>query len=132
MLIIDDKKYEVTTHNIKICNFINNFDKGYDIDIQIEFDNKGFLNLSAGFEKDNDINNFINKEYTGNPSQLEDSQINFFEIFDANKFLDTEVVNKITLKIGNIIDNKVEASIELDDDLIKIRYFGNLDIIKKE
>ena len=129
MLKIDDKEYEVTIQNIKICNFIDNFDKGYDIDIQIKFGKKGFLNLSAGFEKDNNINNFINKEYIGNPYQVEDSQINFFEIFDDTKFLDTEIVNKIKLKIGNIVDNKIEASIELDDDLIKIRYYGNLDII---
>lgn len=129
MLKIDDKEYEITKEVIKVSSLKNNFENGYDIGIDIKFGEKGYLFLSAGFAKDNNVNNFINKEYIGNPYQVEDSQINLFEIFDGTNFLDTEIVNKIKLKIGNIVNNKIEVNIELDDDLIKIRYYGNLDII---
>ena len=52
----------------------------------------------------------------------------FFEIFDTEKFLDTEIESNIILKIKGIRDNKVETFFELNDELIKIKYSGFLDL----
>ena len=76
-----------------------------------------------GFEKNNDIHCFLNKEYDGLP--FEDDI--FFEVFDTEKFLDTEIESKISIKLKRIINNKVEAFFEINDDLIKIKFDGLLD-----
>ncbi len=52
----------------------------------------------------------------------------FFEVFDTEKFLDTEIESNIILKIKEIKDNKVEIFFELNDELIKIRYSGFLNL----
>ena len=56
---------------------------------------KGYINLDAGFEKENNINNFLNKDYNEVPFE---NNI-FFETFDTEKFLDTEIESNIVLKL---------------------------------
>ena len=87
------------------------------------------MNLDAGFEKINDINVFINKEYNGIPFE-NDNQFIYFEVFDTKKFLDTEIESKIIIRIEEIKENKAKVFFELNDELIKIKFDGYLDVIK--
>lgn len=121
---------------IKIGNFVNNGIKGYAINIHLKFNNKennkvGYLNLSAGFEKVNDFSSFINREYRGIPFAFnrKDNLIIAFEIFDTKKFIDTEIQSEVTLKLGDIFDNKIETIFEVNDEIIKINFQGDLDIV---
>lgn len=133
MLYIDNKNLEVTKQNIRVGNFINNGNEGYNINIQLSFINidtneKGYINLDAGFEKRNDIAAFTNREYNGIPFDSNNHQFIFFEVFDTEKFLDTEIKSKIILKIKNMFKDKIKVNFELNDELIKIKYDGYLDI----
>jgi|GEM_PF-5261155 len=132
MLYINNKKIEITKQQVKVGNIINNGIKGYDINIQLEFNcnnKRGYLNLSAGFEKTNNVISFINKEYSGIPFGGKDNQIIFFEVYDTENFLDTEIESEVILKLKNVIDNKIEASFEVNDELINIKFDGYLDIM---
>lgn len=91
-------------------------------------DKKGYLNLDAGFEKDSNIMNFVNKKYSGIPFE-NDNQYIYFEVFDTEKFLDTEIESNIDLIITKIIDKKAYASFIINDELIKIKFNGELDVI---
>lgn len=133
MLYIDNKNLEVTKQSIRVGNFINYGDSGYNINIQLSFINidtneKGYINLDAGFEKNDDIRVFTNKEYNGVPFDSNDNQFIFFEVFDTYKFLDTEIESKIILKVKNILESKIKVFFELNDELIKVKYDGYLDI----
>lgn len=86
------------------------------------------MNLDAGFEKSNDIKVFLNREYNGIPFE-NDNQFIYFEVFDTEKFLDTEIESKIMIKFEDLKDNKVKVFFELNDELIKIEFDGYLDII---
>ncbi len=134
MLNIDDKDLKVIKQSIYIGNFTYNDEEGYNICIALEFVNKnndkGYLNLDAGFETKNDIKVFLNKEYSGIPFHS-DNQFIFFEVFDTEKFLDTEIESNITINYKDIVDNKVETSFKLNDELIKIKFDGYLEIINK-
>lgn len=130
MLRIDDKKIEVSDQKIFIGTYTKNGNKGYNINIHLSFINidnkeKGYIHLDAGFEKDNNINCFLNKSYNEVPFENDI----FFEVFDTEKFLDTEIESNILLKIKKINNDKVEIFFELNDELIKIKYSGifNLD-----
>ena len=134
MLSIDNKKLKITKQEIFVGNIINNGIDGYDVGLTLEFINednvKGYLNLDVGYEKSNDINVFLNREYNGIPF-FNDDQFVYFEVFDTEKFLDTEIESNIIIKFENIKDNKVKVSFELNDELIKIKYTGYLDIVNK-
>lgn len=128
MLYIDNKKIEVIEQKIFVGAYTKDKNKGHNINIQLSFINidngeKGYINLNAGFEKDNDINCFLNKNYNEIPFENDI----FFEVYDTEKFLDTEIESNIILKIKGKKDNKVETSFELNDKLIKIKYNGFLD-----
>ena len=129
MLHIDNKNIEVIEQKIFVGTYTKNGTKGYNINIQLSFINdnnkeKGYINLDAGFEKNSNINNFLNKEYSEVPFE---NNI-FFEIFDTEKFLDTEIESNIVLQLKEMHNNKVEAFFELNDELIKIKYNGFLDL----
>lgn len=53
-----------------------------------------------------------------------DEQFIWFEVFDTEKFLDTQIENNIKIKIGNMKNNKVEVFFKLNDKLIKIKFNG--------
>lgn len=135
MLYIDDKKLEVTKQTISIGNYTKNGKEGYNINIYLAFINiatkeNGYINLDVGFEKDNNINNFLNKEYKGNLFQNSSDDI-YLEVFDTEKFLDSEIESNITVKLKNKIDNKVNTYIEVNDELIKIKFLVLLNIEEK-
>lgn len=132
MLYIDDKDLRITKQEIHVGKFINHGDEGFNICIGLKFVNNdntnGYLNLDAGFEKTNDINAFVNKEYNGIPFE-NDNQFISFEVFDTEKFLDTEIESKIIIRLEDIKDNKAKVFFELNDELIKIKFDGYLDVI---
>ncbi len=132
MLYIDDKDLRITKQEIHVGKFINHGDEGFNICIGLKFVNNdntnGYLNLVAGFEKTNDINAFVNKEYNGIPFE-NDNQFIYFEVFDTEKFLDTEIESKIIIRLEDIKDNKAKVFFELNDELIKIKFDGYLDVI---
>lgn len=135
MLYIDDKNLEVTKQTISIGNYIKNGKKGYNINIYLAFINiatkeNGYINLDVGFEKNNNIKNFLNKEYKGNTFQNSSDDV-YLEVFDTEKFLDSEIESNITVKLKNKIDNKVNTYIEVNDELIKIKFLGLLNIEEK-
>lgn len=134
MLSIDNKRLKVTKQEIFVGNIINNGLDGYDVGLTLEFINednvKGYLNLDVGYEKSNDINVFLNREYNGIPF-FDDDQFIYFEVFDTEKFLDTEIESNIIIKFEDIKDNKVKVSFELNDELINIKYTGYLGIVNK-
>ena len=126
MLYIDDKDLKITKQEIHVGKFINHGVEGFNICIGLKFVNNdntnGYLNLDAGFEKTNDINAFVNKEYNGIPFE-NDNQFIYFEVFD------TEKVSKIIIRLEDIKDNKAKVFFELKDELIKIKFDGYLDVI---
>lgn len=135
MFYIDDKKLILTKQEIYVGKFTNNNIKGYNLCIHLIFVNKdngetGYLYLNAGFDKNGDINNFFNKEYCGVPFE-NDNQFIYFEVFDTEKFLDTEIESPIVIKLNGRKDNGVEAFFEVNDDLIKIKFNDYLDIDNK-
>ena len=132
MLEIGNKNIKVINENIYLGEIWNKQDKGYDICISIDFINldnnkKGYINIAAGFSKEKDINKFLNKEYYGNPSS-NNNQLIFFETYDTEEFIDTQIDSKIQINIKDKIDNKIEVSFIVNDELIKINYNGLLDI----
>ena len=50
-------------------------------------------------------------------------------MFDTEKFLDTEIESKIIIRLEDIKDNKAKVFFELNDELIKIKFDGYLDVI---
>ena len=132
MLYIDNKNLKITKQEIHVGRITNNGNEGFNICIGVKFVNnnntKGYLNLDAGFEKNNDINAFLNREYNGIPFES-DNQFIYFEVFDTEKFLDTEIESKIIIKLKYIENNKVKVFFELNDELINIKFDGYLDII---
>jgi hypothetical protein len=129
LLIIDNEEYIVTKEDINIWKYTINGILGYNISVELEFkndlDQKGYLNLLAGYEKENNIMNFVNKKYVGIPF-TDNNQILDFEIFDTKKFLDTEIESEIELNVDNIKDGKIKTNFKLNDKLIKIKYEGYL------
>ena len=49
------------------------------------------------------------------------------EIFDTKNFIDF-IDGDVILKFGNIINNKIEMNLIINDDLIKLEYQGMIDI----
>lgn len=51
-------------------------------------------------------------------------------MFDTVKFLDSEIECEIKIRISDMVGDKINVTFEIDDDLIKIKYAGNLTFIK--
>lgn len=133
MLYIDNKKLQIIKQTISAGNYSKNEEEGYNINIHLSFINietkvKGYLDLDVGFENDSNINNFLNKKYKGNIFQFDDDI--YLEVFDMEKFLDSEIESDIIVELKDKIDNKIETILIVEDDLIKIKYTGFLNIIE--
>ena len=134
MFKIDNKNLELTTEEIFVGDSILNKVNGYFLGIKLEFINKdtkekGYINLDVDFNLSNDIEVFTNKEYEG--INFEQEPFVFFEVYDTEKFLDSEIDTPIKVKIGFKEGNKINASFEVKHELINIYYEGKLDIVKK-
>lgn len=125
MLLINNKEFEITSEELKINEFINNGINGYCINLELKFkinDKIGYLNLSAGFQRNANICEFINKEYIGKPFDKKGNQINNFEVFDTNNFYDTEIESDITFKLKTALDDKIDVEFEVKDKLLEIKF----------
>ena len=136
MLQIDNKEVKITKQNIFVGHIKVNNVNGFNIVINIEFLNiltnkKGYINLDVGFEKTNNINNFINKEYKDVNMGFTNQHI-FLEVFDTENFFDSEIENDIIIKIEEIVENKVKVFFEVNEDFIVIKYDGYLDVVDKD
>ncbi len=130
MLLIDGREFKVTEETAFIGNINYNKDSGYNIRFELRFidgEKKGYINLDTGFEKEKDINLFLNKEYSG--LNFDGYPFMYFEVFDTVKFLDSEIECEIRIKINDIKDGKINVNFEVDDDLIKIKYDGSLMVV---
>lgn len=134
MFKIDNKNLELTTEEIFVGDAILNKVNGYFLGIELKFINKdtkekGYINLDVDFNLSNDIEAFTNKEYEG--INFEQEPYVFFEVYDTEKFLDSEIDTPIIIKIGDKEGNKINTSFEVKHELINIYYEGKLDIVKK-
>ena len=67
MLLIDGREFKVTEETAFLGNISYNKVSGYNIRFELRFidgEKKGYINLDTGFEKEKDINLFLNKEYS--------------------------------------------------------------------
>ena len=109
MLYIDYKQVEISKQQIDVCPHKKQNGEGYDINVYIEFnksEKKGYLNLSAGFEKEKNIDKFINKKYSGIPFE---KTINLLEIYDVKDVFDIQIESPIILDLKSIKNNQVET-----------------------
>lgn len=130
MLLIDGREFKVTEETAFLGNISYNKVNGYNIRFELRFidgEKKGYINLDTGFEKEKDINLFLNKEYSG--LNFDGYPFIYFEVFDMMKFLDSEIECESRIKINDIKDGKINVNFEVDDDLIKIKYDGSLMVV---
>jgi len=131
MLIVNENEMIITKEELKIGKLIINGEEGYNLCLSLDFvynNQKGYINLSAGYEKENDIKLFINKEYKGIPFDHNNNEIGIFEVFDTQKFFDTEIESEIKLILNNYNNNQIHAQFEVCDELINIKYDGSLTV----
>ena len=130
MLIINNKDYKIISSNIKYVNALYNKEKYYSIivDMDIELNKeKGYIRFYIDKFKNNNIKNIENKKFIDLPTNL-DSKISMIEINDTVRFIDF-IDSEVIVEFNNIIDNKIETKIFINDDNIKLNYQGLLDII---
>lgn len=133
MFCIDDKKIELTEQKVFVGDYVREGDNGYNLCISLKFFNSdtgesGYLNLDVGFDSQNSIDHFTNKEYRGVPFYIDNKNDIFLELFDTEKFLDTEIEGEIIVNVLTIENDKLKVMFGVNDELIKIMYDGYLNI----
>ena len=133
MFCIDDKKIELTEQKVFVGDYVREGYNGYNLCISLKFFNSdtgesGYLNLDVGFDSQNSIDHFTNKEYRGVPFYIDNKNDIFLELFDTEKFLDTEIEGEIIVNVLTIENDKLKVMFGVNDELIKIMYDGYLDI----
>lgn len=129
MLKINNEDYKILLSEIKYVNATYNKQKGFSILVTININLNGvngYIKFYVDFFNNNNFKNIENKEYIELPTEL-DSKITMIEIFDTNKFIDF-IDSNVTLKFGNIIDDRIEMHLNINDELIKLEYQGMLNI----
>lgn len=129
MLKINNKKYKVVSSEIKYVNSEFNKEKWYSIylNFNIELNGKnGYFKFYIDKFKDKDFNNIKNKKFIDLPTNF-NSKINMIEIFDTNEFIDF-IDSEAIVEFKNIINNKIETQIIINDEKIKLEYQGLIDI----
>lgn len=126
MLRINNKEYKVISTEIEFVNSKYNKEDYYSVLISIKLNYKGYIKLYIDKFKEKDFKSIENKKYVDIPTNL-DSKINMIEIFDTEKFIDF-IDSEVIVEFNNIIDDKIETKIFINDDNIKLDYQGLLDI----
>lgn len=83
MLLIDGSEFKVTEETAFLGNINYNKVNGYNIRFELRFidgERNGYINLDTGFEKEKDINLFLNKEYSG--LNFDGYPFMYFVVFD--------------------------------------------------
>lgn len=129
MLKINNSEYKVLASEIKYVNATHNARKGYSIlvSLDIELNNaKGYVSFYVDFFEDKDFKKIENRKYVELPTEI-DSKITMIEIFDTKDFIDC-IDSKVNLEFGNINNNQIEMTLNINDKLIKLEYKGLLNI----
>lgn len=129
MLKINNKEYQVTSSELKFVDSTYNKEKFFSILVKfnIELNKKsGYINLYIDRFKEKNIKNIENKKFMDLPTQL-DSKINMIEIFDTNNFIDF-IDSYVIVEFKNIINDKIEVNININDEKINLEYEGLISI----
>ena len=129
MLKINDNEYDVLTANIKCVDSTYNLKKGYSIlvSLVIQLNNiKGYISFYVDFFDEDNIRNIENKKYIELPTKL-NSKISMIEIYDTKNFIDF-IDSEVNLEFGSIENNQIEMKLNIDDELVKLKYKGLLNI----
>lgn len=129
MLKINNKEYDVLSSDIKYVNATYNSRKGYSIlvTLDIELNNeKGYISFYVDFFDIKDYKIIENKKYIELPTEL-NSKITMIEIFDTKNFIDF-IDSEVNLEFGNINNNQIQMTLNINDELINLQYNGILNI----
>ena len=129
MLKINNNEYKVLSSEIKYVKATYNNKKGYSIlvSLDIELNNvKGYISFYVDFFEEKDFKNIENKKYVEFPINL-NSKITMLEIFDTFDFIDF-IDSEINLEFGNIDNNQIKMNLNINDNLIKLKFKGLLNL----
>lgn len=129
MLKINNKEYNVLSSDIKYVNATYNSRKGYSIlvTLDIELNNeKGYISFYVDFFDIKDYKIIEKKKYLELPTEL-NSKITMIEIFDTKNFIDF-IDSEVNLEFGNINNNQIQMTLNINDELINFQYEGQLNI----
>ena len=129
MLKINNNEYNILSSEIKYVNATYNTKKGYSILVSLDIelnDIKGYVSFYVDFFDIQDFKIIENRKYIEVPTELE-SKITMIEIFDTKDFIDC-IDSKVNLEFGNINNNQIEMTLNINDKLIKLEYKGVLNI----
>ena len=129
MLKINNNEYKVLSSEIKYVKATYNTKKGYSIlvSLDIELNNvKGYISFYVDFFEEKDFKNIENKKYVELPINL-NSKITMLEIFDTFDFIDF-IDSEINLEFGNIDNNQIKMNLNINDNLIKLKFKGLLNL----
>ena len=133
MLKIDGKEYNVTLEEISVARLYYNGIEGYHIKLFLEFFDEnhvnGYIHLNGGYEAENDICYFLNREFKGFNFDGDEGNI-WLELFDTTKYLDSDIESEIKFRVGDMVDDVIDVSIEIHDELINIEYIGKMSYIE--
>lgn len=129
MLHINDKEYKLLSNEIRYVDSTVNKIKGYTVLVEITFlhnNIKGYMCFYVDFFDNKDFKNIENKTYVELPTDL-DTKINMIEIYDTENFIDF-IDSEVKVVFGNIVNNEIEIEIYIDDEYIKLKYIGKLQL----
>lgn len=129
MLKINNNECKILSSKIKYVTSTHNTKKGYSILIVLDFELnnvKGYVSFYVDFFDVKSFKNIENRKYIDLPTEL-DSKITMIEIFDTKNFIDF-IDSEVDLKFGNIENNQIGMTLNINDELIRLEYKGQLDI----
>lgn len=133
MLKINDKEYNVTLEEISVGRLIYNGVEGYQLKMYFEFldeeERNGYIDLHCGYEAENDICYFINREYVGYNFETDEGHI-WLEMFDTQNYYDSEIDEPIKVKVKDMEDDYIYVEINIDHKLVKLNYEGKMNFIE--
>ena len=126
-LLINNLEYKILSSEINFVNSKINSKNGYSLLIAIDIilnDIKGYTSFYIDFFEEKNYKLIENACYKDLPTKL-DSKISLLKIFDTNKFYDF-IDSYVTLYFGKIDNGKILMNLNIDDEIIKLNYKGNL------
>lgn len=135
MLKINEKEYNVTLEEISVGRLIYNGVEGYHLKLYFEFldenDTNGYIDLHCGYEAENDICYFLNREFVGYNFESDEGHI-WLEMFDTVNYYDSEIDEPIRVKVKDMEDDNIYVEINIDHELVKLSYEGKMNYIEVE
>lgn len=130
MMKINGEENRVLLVEVKYANATCNKTKGHSILVSIDIEyntQKGYISFYVDFFNNDSFKNIENKKYMEFPTNS-NSKIDSIKIFDTRNFIyfiDREAI----LKFGEILENKIEIKLNINDELIKLNYHGFASIV---